>query len=151
MYFYVYRYSMLISAYTNYYTNTSHVFGIVGPAIMQKADPHTQSCRHRIIIQLIFLLYFEPYKETRAEYEAGRVEDGQIRLEMNISETQLRLSSLETVRHVQRRGSGYIGKSMLNMKLPARRKSGKSQIRFMDLVKEDLQRAGVMKEDQVMG
>lgn len=30
-----------ISAYTNYYTNTSHVFGIVGPAIMQKADPHT--------------------------------------------------------------------------------------------------------------
>lgn len=37
------------------------------------------------------------------------------------------------------------------MKLPARRKSGKSQIRFMDLVKEDLQRAGVMKEDQVMG
>lgn len=41
MYFYVYRYSMLISAYTNYYTNTSHVFGIVCPAIMQKADPHT--------------------------------------------------------------------------------------------------------------
>lgn len=41
MYFYVYRYSMLISACTNYYTNTSHVFGIVDPAIMQKADPHT--------------------------------------------------------------------------------------------------------------
>lgn len=57
MYFYVYRYSMLISACTNYYTNTSHVFGIVGPAIMQKADPHTELQTQNHHIAYIYLVF----------------------------------------------------------------------------------------------
>lgn len=40
---------------------------------------------------------------------------------------------------------GYIVKGMLNLELPSRRKKGRPQKRFMDAVKEDLQRVGVKR------
>ena len=40
--------------------------------------------------------------------------------------------------HVQRRGSGYIGRRMLEMELPGRRGRGRPK-RYMDAVKEDMQ------------
>lgn len=48
---------------------------------------------------------------------------------------------------VQRRDSGYTGQRKVNMKLSARRKRGRPQRRFMDVAKEDMQRAGVTEVD----
>lgn len=36
---------------------------------------------------------------------------------------------------------------MLNIELPGRRTRGKLQIRFIDAVKEEIQRVGVIEED----
>ena len=41
--------------------------------------------------------------------------------------------------HVQRRDSGDIGRTMLEMELPGRRRRGWTKRRFMDAVKEDMQ------------
>lgn len=66
---------------------------------------------------------------------------------MSASEGQLRLSVLETetrLRRFRRReeGGGYTGQRVLNMELPERRKRGRPQRSFMDVVKEDMQRFG---------
>ena len=41
--------------------------------------------------------------------------------------------------HVQRRESGYIGRRVLEMELPGRRRGGGPKRRFMDAVREDMQ------------
>ena len=46
-----------------------------------------------------------------------------------------------------RMDSGYIGKRMLEMELPGRRRRGRPKRRFMDVVKEDMQVVGVRVED----
>ena len=40
--------------------------------------------------------------------------------------------------HVQRKYDGYIGRRMLRMELPGKRKRGRPKRRFMDVVKEDI-------------
>lgn len=47
---------------------------------------------------------------------------------------------------MQRRGSGYVVK-MFSMELPGRRKRVRQQMRFMDVVKKDKQKAGMTEED----
>lgn len=49
--------------------------------------------------------------------------------------------------HVQRRDGEYVGKRMLEMEQPGRRKRGRPKRRFMDAVKEDMQAVGVTDED----
>ena len=49
--------------------------------------------------------------------------------------------------HAQRRESGDIGRRMLEMELPGRRRRGRPERRFMDAVKEDMQIVGVRVED----
>lgn len=44
---------------------------------------------------------------------------------------------------MQRRESGYVGQKMLKMELPGKRKSGRPQKRFMDVVKKDMLEVGV--------
>lgn len=51
----------------------------------------------------------------------------------------------------QRRESGYSGQRMLNMKLPVMKKRGKPQRTFLNVVKEDKQRIGVIEEDDGRG
>ena len=41
--------------------------------------------------------------------------------------------------HVQRRDSGHIGRRMLEMELPGRRRRGRPKRRYIDTVKEDMQ------------
>lgn len=45
-----------------------------------------------------------------------------------------------------RSDKGYVGRRMLNMDLPGRRKRGRPKRRFMDAVKEDMQVVGVTEE-----
>ena len=49
-----------------------------------------------------------------------------------------------------RREEDYIGKRMLRMELPGRRKRGRPKRRYMDVVKEDMRMADVT-EDAVGG
>uniref|UniRef100_A0AAR2IIP7 SWI/SNF related, matrix associated, actin dependent regulator of chromatin, subfamily c, member 1a n=1 Tax=Pygocentrus nattereri TaxID=42514 RepID=A0AAR2IIP7_PYGNA len=49
--------------------------------------------------------------------------------------------------HVLRRNSGYIGQRMLEMELPGRRRTGRPQRRFMDVVKVDMEMQLKEEED----
>ena len=48
---------------------------------------------------------------------------------------------------MQRRDGGYIGRRMLEMELPSKRRRGRPKRRYMDAVKEDMQVVGVRIED----
>ena len=49
--------------------------------------------------------------------------------------------------HVRREDDGYIGRRMMRMELPQKRKQGKPKRRFMDAVREVMAVAEVMEED----
>ena len=49
--------------------------------------------------------------------------------------------------HVRRKDDGYIGRRMLRMELPGRRKRGRPKRRFMDEVKGDVAEVEVTEED----
>ena len=51
--------------------------------------------------------------------------------------------------HLRRKDDGYIGKRMLRMELPGKRKRGRPKRRFMDVVKEDMAEVEVTEEDTV--
>ena len=49
--------------------------------------------------------------------------------------------------HVQRRDNEYIGKKVLRMELPGKRRRGRPKRRYMDSIREDMRTAGVIEED----
>ena len=49
--------------------------------------------------------------------------------------------------HVLGKDDGYIGRRMLRMELPVKRKRGRTNRRFMDVVKEDMAEVEVTEED----
>ena len=51
--------------------------------------------------------------------------------------------------HLRRKDVGYIGRRMLRMELPGKRKRGRPKSRFMDVVKEDMAEVEVTEEDTV--
>ena len=48
---------------------------------------------------------------------------------------------------MHRRDAGYIGRRMLRMELPGRRRRGRPKRRFMDVVRADMRVVGVSMED----
>ena len=48
---------------------------------------------------------------------------------------------------ILRKDDGYIGKRVLRMELPGKRKRGRPKRRFMDVVKEDIAEVEVTEED----
>lgn len=75
-------------------------------------------------------------------------------LEMSTSEEPLGSSILEErlrcFGHVQGRDGGYIRYRMLNMELPGRRRRGGTQMSFVDVVKEEMQRKDGTGQKQMM-
>ena len=55
------------------------------------------------------------------------------RLEMKMREGRLKWYG-----HVMRRDQEYVGKKMMEMELPGKRKRGRPKRRFLDVVKEDM-------------
>ncbi|KAK3508146.1 hypothetical protein QTP70_015345 [Hemibagrus guttatus] len=76
----------------------------------------------------------------RNEYIRGTAHVG--RLGDKVREARLRWFG-----HVQRRESEYIGRRMLDMKLPGRRQRGRPKRRYMDGINEDMKIVGARVED----
>ena len=64
------------------------------------------------------------------------------RLGMKMSEDRLRWYGL-----VMRRDQEYVGRKMMEMELPGKRRRGRPKRRFLDVVKEDIKEFGVKKMD----
>ena len=62
---------------------------------------------------------------------------------------KLRNARLRWYGHVKRREEGYVGKTMMEMAVPGRRKRGRPRRRWMDLAREDMERAGAKEGDEV--
>ena len=61
---------------------------------------------------------------------------------------KLRNVRLRWYGHVKRK-EDYVGKRMIEMAVPGRRKRGRLRRRWMDLVREDMERVGAMEGDEV--
>ena len=51
--------------------------------------------------------------------------------------------------HVKRREEGYVGKRMVKMAIPGKRKRGRPKRRWMDSVREDMEIVGAREGDEV--
>ena len=51
--------------------------------------------------------------------------------------------------HVKRRKKNYVGKRMMEMAVPGKRKRGRPRRRWMDLVREDMEGVGAREGDEV--
>ena len=51
--------------------------------------------------------------------------------------------------HVKRREEGYMGERIMEMAMPSRRKRGRPRRRWMDLAREDMERVGANKGDEI--
>ncbi|KAJ8375265.1 hypothetical protein SKAU_G00058450 [Synaphobranchus kaupii] len=78
--------------------------------------------------------------KIRNEYIRGTAHVGQFG--QKVREARLRWFG-----HVWRREVGYIGRRMLDMELPGKRRRGRPKRRFMDTVKEDMQAVGVTEDE----
>ena len=64
------------------------------------------------------------------------------RLRMKMREGRLRWYG-----HVMRRDQEYVGRNMMEMELPGKRRRGRPKRRFLDVVKEDMKEVGVKEMD----
>ena len=62
---------------------------------------------------------------------------------------KLRNVRLRWYGHVKRREEDYVGTRMMEMAVPGRRKRGRLRRRWMDLVREDMERVGAREGDEV--
>ena len=76
----------------------------------------------------------------RNEYSRGTAQAG--RFGEKTREARLRWYG-----HVRRKDDGYIGRRMLRMELPGKRKRGRPKRSFMNVVKEDMAEVKVTEED----
>ena len=60
---------------------------------------------------------------------------------------KMRKGRLRWYRHVMRRDQGYVGKKMMEMELPGKRRRGRPKRRFLDVVKEDMGEVGAKETD----
>ena len=89
---------------------------------------------------LLFSLGVTRMDKIRNEYIRGTAQVG--RFGEKTREARLRWYG-----HVLRKDDGYIGRRMLKMELPGKRKRGRPKRRFMDVVKEDMAEVEVKEED----
>ena len=62
---------------------------------------------------------------------------------------KLRNARLRWYGHIKRREEEYVGKRMMEMVVPGIRKRGRPKRRWMDLVREDMERVGARERDEV--
>ena len=60
---------------------------------------------------------------------------------------KMREGRLSWYGHVMRRDQEYIGRKMMEMELPGKRRRGRPKRRFLDVVKEDMREVGAKETD----
>ena len=60
---------------------------------------------------------------------------------------KMREGRLRWYRHVMRRDQEYVGRKMMEMELPGKRRRGRPKRRFLDVVKEDMGGVGAKETD----
>ena len=60
---------------------------------------------------------------------------------------EMREGRLRWYGHVMRRDQEYVGRKMMEMELPGKRRRGRPKRRFLDVVKEDMKEVGVKEMD----
>ena len=91
---------------------------------------------------LRFSLAVTRMDKIRNEYVRGTAQVGK-------SGEKTREARLRWYGHLQRKDDGYIGRRMLRMELPGKRKRGRPKRVFMDVVKGDMAEVEVTEEDTV--
>ena len=80
--------------------------------------------------------------KIRNEYARGTAKIAKL-------EDKLRNARLRWYGHVKSREEGYVGKKMMKMVVPGRKKRGRPRRRWMDLAREDIEMIGAMEGDEV--
>ena len=77
--------------------------------------------------------------KIRNEYIRGTVKVERLGMKM-------RKGRLRWYGHIMRRDEEYVGRKMMEIELPGKRKRGKPKRRFLDIVKEDMGEVGVREK-----
>ena len=62
---------------------------------------------------------------------------------------KLRDAMLRWFGHVKRKEEGYVGKRMMEIVVPGRRKRGRPRRRWMDWARENMEKVGAKERDEV--
>ena len=113
------------------------VYGLETVAVTKKQVKEMEVAE---IKMLRFAMGVTRKDNIRNEYIRGTVKVE--RLGMKMREGRLRW-----YRHVMRRDKEYVGRKMVKMELPGKRKRGRPKRRFLDVVKEDMREVGAKETD----
>ena len=107
------------------------MYGLETVAVTKKQVEEKQVEEVVEIQMLRFAIGVTRKEKIRNEYIKGTVKVE--RLEMKMTEGGLRWYG-----HVMRRDQGYVGRRMMEMKLPGKRKRGRPKRIFLNVTKEDM-------------
>ena len=113
------------------------VYGLEMVAVTKKQVEEIEVAEMKV---LKFAMGVTRKDKIRNEYIRGTVKVERLGMKM-------RAGRLRWYGHVMRRDQEYVGRSMMKMELPGKRKRGRSKKRFLDIVMEDMGEVGARKKD----
>ena len=113
------------------------VYGLETVAVTKKQVEEMEVAEMKM---LRFAMEVTRKDKIRNEHIRSTVKVEQLRMKM-------REGRLRWYGHVMRRDQEYVGRKMMEMELPGKRRRGRPKRRFLDAVKEDMGQVGVKETD----